>query len=420
LADLKAGNTASLYIHVPFCAGACDYCDFYSIPVMPQDSRLDTYPGAILKEAEIRIQEFGLIHIPTVYIGGGTPSMLGPAGIGRLLSGLEKLWNQGIQAPGEITVEANPESAGEAFLKTCRDQGVTRLSLGIQTFHEPSRRAVHRVGDGALLQERIRLVRDIFGTGFSGDLLTGLPWQDESILMQDMEQLLAYEPGHVSLYALTLESGTPLASQVMLTGAGLPDPDRADALWIAGRDTLEQQGYGQYEVSNFSRPGMEALHNIRYWRMENWLGLGPGASSTIIDDAEGRGRRFTVNPDVDAYISWSKRDRISREAAGENLLIEDLDQLTLIKETFLMGFRYRKGPDAGLFRQRFGLDMETCIPQTIARWRNQGLLESGPLALTKEGLLFLDAFLKAAFREAEKNSALLKGQHKSIENVQGL
>ncbi|MDR1987096.1 MAG: radical SAM family heme chaperone HemW [Treponema sp.] len=404
MADPKAGNTASLYIHVPFCAGACDYCDFYSIPVMPHDSRLDAYPEALLEEAKVRIQEFGLIHVPTVYIGGGTPSLLGPAGMGRLLSGLGKLWNQGIKAPCEITVEANPESAGEAFLKTCRDKGVTRLSLGIQTFHGPSRSEVHRVGDGALLQERLRLVRAIFGTDFSGDLITGLPLQDERILLQDLKQLLAYEPGHVSLYALTLEPGTPLASQAMLKGTGLPDPDRADALWIAGRDTLEQQGYGQYEVSNFSRPGMEALHNIRYWRMENWLGLGPGASATIIDNAAGRGRRFTVSPDVDAYISWSKG---LPQGAGEGLLIEDLDRLTLIKETFLMGFRYRKGPDAGLFRQRFGLDMETCIPHTLTRWRNQGLLESDPLTLTKEGLLFLDAFLEAAFRELENRQPRL-------------
>jgi oxygen-independent coproporphyrinogen-3 oxidase len=371
---------------------------------MPHDSRLDAYPEALLEEAKVRIQEFGLIHVPTVYIGGGTPSLLGPAGMGRLLSGLGKLWNQGIKAPCEITVEANPESAGEAFLKTCRDKGVTRLSLGIQTFHGPSRSEVHRVGDGALLQERLRLVRAIFGTDFSGDLITGLPLQDERILLQDLKQLLAYEPGHVSLYALTLEPGTPLASQAMLKGTGLPDPDRADALWIAGRDTLEQQGYGQYEVSNFSRPGMEALHNIRYWRMENWLGLGPGASATIIDNAAGRGRRFTVSPDVDAYISWSKG---LPQGAGEGLLIEDLDRLTLIKETFLMGFRYRKGPDAGLFRQRFGLDMETCIPHTLTRWRNQGLLESDPLTLTKEGLLFLDAFLEAAFRELENRQPRL-------------
>jgi oxygen-independent coproporphyrinogen-3 oxidase len=370
---------------------------------MPSDSRLDAYGEALLKEAQERIQDAGLIHIPTVYIGGGTPSLLGAARMGRLLSGLGKLWDQGIQAPEEITVEANPESAGAAFLKTCRDGGVTRLSLGIQTFHEPSRRAVHRVGDGASWQEGIRLVRDIFGTGFSGDLITGLPLQDEEILLQDLDQLLAYEPGHVSLYALTVEPGTPLDSQALLQKGLLPDPDRADALWIAGRDTLEQQGYKQYEVSNFSRPGMEALHNIRYWRMENWLGLGPGASATIIDDAEGRGRRFTVNPDVDAYIA--RHQRSSKQAAGEGVLMEALDPLTLMKETFLMGFRYRKGPDAALFRQRFGLDIAACIPQTITQWRNRGLLESEPLALTKAGLLFLDAFLEAAFREVEQRDA---------------
>jgi oxygen-independent coproporphyrinogen-3 oxidase len=360
---------------------------------------LHTYPEALLREAEVRIEEFRLSHIPTVYIGGGTPSLLGAGGMGRLLSGLWKLWKQeGIQGPGEITLEANPESADEAFLKTCRDQGITRLSLGVQTFHEPSRRAVHRVGAGALLQERLGLVRDIFGRGFSGDLITGLPGQDEEILRRDIDRLLSYEPGHVSLYALTVEEGTPLAAGGR--ERGLPEPDRADALWIAGRDRLEQQGYGQYEVSNFSLPGREARHNIRYWRMENWIGLGPGASGTLIDDARARGRRFTVNPDVDAYSAWA------RGKAGELLFWEDLDRLTLMKETLLMGFRYCRGPDAALFRQRFGMDMESGIPQTIARWRERGLLETGPLALTKAGLLFLDGFLAEAFRELEARGAL--------------
>jgi oxygen-independent coproporphyrinogen-3 oxidase len=313
--------------------------------------------------------------------------------MGRLLAGLKRLWNQ---PPVEITVEANPESAGAAFLRTCREGGVTRLSLGVQSFHEPSRRAVHRVGDGALLAERLCLVRDIFGQAFSADLITGLPWQDEAILREDMDRLLSYEPGHVSLYALTVEPGTPLA---LGKGEGLPEPDRADALWIAGRDLLEQRGYGQYEVSNFSLPGGEARHNIRYWRMENWLGVGPGASGTLIDDEAGRGRRFTVSPEVDAYLSQSREALVN----GAGVLIEDLDRLTLIKETLLMGFRYRQGPDAGLFHRRFGRSIEACIPRTIARWQDRGLLEADPLALTKTGMLFLDSFLADAFREAEQH-----------------
>jgi oxygen-independent coproporphyrinogen-3 oxidase len=335
----------------------------------------------------MQLNQAGLGHIPTVYIGGGTPSVLGPSGIEALLAGLKKFWG-GIQGPSEITVEANPESASEGFLKACRDGGVTRLSLGIQTLHEPSRWAVGRVGAVSAIQEGLGLAQRIFGADFSVDLITGLPFQDESVLLRDIATVLSYEPGHVSLYALTVEPGTPLASAQVLAEMGLMDADREGELWIAGRDALESRGYGQYEVSNFARPGKESRHNIRYWRMENWLGLGPGASGTLIDDAAGRGVRLTVAPAVEAYLG-----RLSRGNAPERIS-EALDRRILMEETLLMGFRYREGPDPVLFRRRFGVDIEACIPPPILdRWSAEGLLQSAPLALTPAGLLHLNAFL---------------------------
>jgi oxygen-independent coproporphyrinogen-3 oxidase len=300
--------------------------------------------------------------------------------------------------PQEFTVEANPESLNEAFLRTCRDFGVTRISLGVQTFYEPSRRSVHRVGDGSLLPEKLALTAEYYGGSFSADLITGLPCQTAALVREDVARLLAFNPGHISLYALTVEEGTPLNRLPRRRGRTsarfLPDGETADRLWLAGRDALERAGYDQYEVSNFSVPGKRSAHNIRYWRRESWLGLGPAASGTVIDDSSGTGRRYTAAADVDAYIA-SVKDGAS---AG---LTEELDSPTLIKESLLMGFRYIEGPDRNLFRRRFSGDVEALIPATLEAWRRRGLAAAEKTALTKEGLLWLNPFLLDAFKEAE-------------------
>ncbi|GHV93191.1 coproporphyrinogen III oxidase [Spirochaetia bacterium] len=400
------GN-CSLYIHIPFCVSFCDYCDFYSV-WLPADSKtadrlINTYIDTLLAEGERLLQKFGaavntagLISVPSVYIGGGTPSVLGAAGIGRLLRGLAALLpSTPQQKPLEFTVEANPESADRAFLAACREGGVNRISLGVQSFCDASRRLVHRSGDAALIPERLRLVSEIFEGNFSADLIAGLPAQNEAALMGDIEKLLSYQPAHVSLYALTVEEGTPLAEARAAGGhCGGSSADEADRIWIAGRDALEQAGYGQYEVSNFALPGKRSAHNIRYWRMENWLGLGAAASGSIFDDEAGTGRRFTYAADAGPWVNPEAGEAIPVD-------VEELDRLTLMKETFLMGFRYIEGPDPALFKKRFGLTIERALPETLAKWRGRGLLQAEKIALTKEGLLFLDPFLIDAFGEAE-------------------
>jgi oxygen-independent coproporphyrinogen-3 oxidase len=248
------------------------------------------------------------------------------------------------------------------------------------------------------LPSALSLVREIFGGGgasFSADLITGLPFQDEKILRKDIESLLAYDPGHVSLYSLTLAPGTPLEEK---KGTSLlPPAGEADRLWIAGRDLLLEAGYEQYEVSNFAKPSFRCAHNIRYWRMKNWLGAGPAASGTIIDDASGTGRRFTVPADVDLWLASHGRGRGALEDA------EFLDTLTLMKETFLMGFRFTEGPDAELFSRRFGRTIEETIPGALEKWRNRGFLrERGESpGLSGEGLLFLDSLLPDVFAEID-------------------
>jgi oxygen-independent coproporphyrinogen-3 oxidase len=394
---------ASLYIHVPFCAGFCDYCDFYSAALEENDPRPSRYVERALLDAEILFEEYKLEEVPSVYIGGGTPSVLGAAGITRLLKGIGSLLPG---KPGEFTVEANPESADEAFLAACGENGVTRISAGIQTFHERSRRAVHRGGAAARLSGRLALIARIFPGAFSADLLSGLPFQDEAALLRDIETTLSFNPAHISLYALTLEDGTALAERARAASrrgeTGLPSEEDAEGLWLSGRDALERAGYAQYEASNFSLPGKESRHNIRYWRMENWLGLGPGASGTLVDDRTGTGRRYTVKADADAWL-----DR--RGNAGPPVTEEALDRLTLMKESLLMGFRFTGGPDEALFRRRFGREIRQVIPRAIAAWRDRGLFQEGRTALTGEGILFLNSFLVDAFLEMESCDTLKTG-----------
>jgi len=381
-------HDASLYVHVPFCAGACDYCDFYSVPVKGDDPRLGRFVDVLLAEAKLLFDQFRPDSVPTLYIGGGTPSVLGAAGTGRLLAGLSELIAAFAPPPAEVTVEANPESADEAFLAAARSGGVTRLSLGVQTFHEPSRRAVRRLGGAAA--GRLALAAGYFTGTLSVDLISGLPFQDERVLLDDINTVLNYAPAHVSLYALTLDPETTLS-------APLPRGDEADSLWLLGRDALEKACYGQYEVSNFSLGGRESRHNIRYWRMRNWLALGPAASATIIDDETGCGLRYTIPPDVDRWLAAGGCG--FSEDSGYKPLIEELDKISLIKETLLMGFRYIEGPDEALFRRRFDRSIGDCVPKTIAAWRSRGLFRKDKYALTKSGLLFLNRFLIEAFEE---------------------
>ena len=399
---------ASLYIHVPFCAAFCDYCDFYSAALEKNDPRPLRYVERVLLDAEILFGKYEIGQVPTVYIGGGTPSVLGARGITRLLKGIGSLLPE---KPGEFTVEVNPESADEAFLAACGENGVNRISAGIQTFHERSRRAVHRGGSTALLPRCLALIARRFPGAFSADLLSGLPFQDEAALTRDIETTLSFNPAHVSLYSLTLEDGTALAERTRGTlrrgEPGLPSEEDADRLWLFGRDALECAGYAQYEVSNFSLPGKESRHNIRYWRMENWLALGPGASGTLIDDKTGTGRRYTVKADVDAWLDRRVRDSgagspaAGNRNAGPPVEKEPLDRLTLMKETLLMGFRFIGGPDETLFRERFGRKIGQVIPRTIAAWRRRGLFQEDRAALTKDGLVFLNSFLTDAFPEIE-------------------
>jgi len=364
----------SLYIHIPFCNSFCDYCDFYSVEA--SSKRIDVFLDSLIADINYQIEYFDVKKIKTVYIGGGTPSVLGKR-IKVLFDVLKKI--PGF-APEEFTVEANPESATEEFLRICAEGGVNRLSLGVQTFHEPSRRAVNRIGDASLLESRIALAKRFFPDSLSVDLITGLPYQNEKTVLNDIKRLLAFEPAHISLYSLTVENGTPLEQKLTAKEIILPENDFSDFLWLSCRDALEEAGFWHYEISNFAKNGKVCRHNIRYWLMEGWLGAGPSASGTIINKKNGTAKRFTYPPDIDVY---------NASPSIKNATCEELNEKVLIRESLLMGFRYCEGPDKSLFKKRFGCSVEDCIPQTLNKWKY------------KDIMLFLNSFLSDAFNELD-------------------
>jgi oxygen-independent coproporphyrinogen-3 oxidase len=387
--------TASLYIHIPFCVSHCDYCDFYS-EVVPSRGRgasdlIDRFTHLLCTELDIVLDRYALDMVPTLYIGGGTPSVLGRNGLAKLLDHLASGMNRW---PDEVTVEANPESVDESLFIMLKDRGVHRLSLGIQSLQEAPRRAVNRSGTVVQCFAALELAERLFPEAFSVDLMAGLPFQTQAGLCKDIDHILAAGATHVSLYSLILEETTPLARNVRSGKIPLPPEEEAEEIWLAGRAALTRKGLFPYEVSNFAKPGYESRHNMRYWRMENWIGCGPGASSTIITETTGTGIRYTNRPNLEAYLSWS----------GEGFPAWDeevLDRDTLLKESLMMGFRTIYGPDEQLFEGRFHQSIESLIPETLRIWEHQGFLQDRRLALNSEGLLLLNSFLVDCFQELE-------------------
>ena len=352
--------SASLYIHIPFCASFCDYCDFYSVNKNDyNENYIDSFIESLIRGIKHQILQFNINEIPTVYIGGGTPSILGKK-INVLLKALKSISNF---SPVEFTIEVNPESISKEFLELCFEGGVNRLSLGVQSFNQKSRDAVNRKGSIDNLQNGLTLVSS-FGCDFSVDLISGLPFQD---ILDDIKRVLFFGAKHISLYSLTLENETPLYKKIKNKELILPDTEESDLLWLKGRDALINAGFEHYEISNFVKDGKICMHNKRYWQMQNWIGAGPSASGTIIDGE--KAKRYTYSNDVDAYI---------KEPLLHTAIYEELNKNLLLKERILMGFRLRECQD-NIFKEY--------IPKTLAKWQG------------KDKMLFLNNFLQDAFSE---------------------
>lgn len=396
--------TASLYVHIPFCVSKCAYCDFFSKSCghcgVPDD-----YISALINELKYKTLSLGIKKWDTVYIGGGTPSLLFPHQIVRLLSAVRPTAKaDGVARDSEVTIEANPADITIEFLDACTSAGVTRLSVGVQSLNETSLSFVSRRSDVRSIEKALSLIARQWSGIFSVDLIAGLPHETSESFMKGLTRVLQAQPHHISLYSLTVEEGTRLGEGIF-SGAVTYDYDKADALWLSGRDALCEAGYSQYEVSNFCKCGFECRHNMAYWQQKNYVGVGAGATGTIYfdggavassgagegsasvapcgvlsgavssGDADGASyyaRRVTNTTDIDAYIDFWRSADVSGGALAPNSVpdsadtprsllatiqsVEMLDRATVQFEFFMMGLRTLRGISRKKHIARFGCD----------------------------------------------------------------
>ncbi len=318
-----------VYVHVPFCARRCSYCDF-AIAVRREVPWRDFVDG-VARELDLRLGPPGHPPAPidTLYFGGGTPSHLGPDGVTALLDTLRTRFDLG--AAREVTLEANPEDVTPAAARAWRDAGIDRVSLGAQSFDARVLRWMHRLHDADTIERAIDTIRDTGFASWSFDLIFAVPAALDRDWHADLDRALAAEPPHLSLYGLTVEHGTPLGRWVDRGEATPADEERwADEFLRADTEAVAR-GYDHYEVSNFARPGHHAVHNRAYWRGVPYLGLGPSAHGF-----DGADRRWNVA----AYAAWLAAVRDGRDPrAGD----ERLDDAARSTEAVYLGLRTTDG-----------------------------------------------------------------------------
>lgn len=360
--------TYGLYLHIPFCRGRCRYCDFFTT-VTTDGGVPDAYVDALLRDF-YRHAPKGPDGAPlppsTVYFGGGTPGLLSPAQLSAILAAVRP-------RPGaEVTLEANPESAGERELDGWLHAGVNRLSLGVQTARDDSLARLGRRHTAAMAQKALLAARRAGFQNISGDLMLALPGYTLAELEDTLALLADGGVQHLSAYLLKIEPGTPFGQN---PPAGLPTPDQQADFYLTAIQRLENLGYHRYEISNFARPGFQGRHNLLYWDAGHYLGLGPAAHSSLC------GRRFSFAPSLPRFLE-------------DTLPPQDEGPLTA-GDYIMLRLRLEDGLDENALQTRFGTALSPRQRTLLAQLAAAGLARplANGWALTSQGLLVQNEIL---------------------------
>ena len=390
-----------IYIHVPFCAKICDYCDFR---VMPANARLfEEYAGLLERE----IRAFAAAHLVsqttahldlhpnvatldslseaspnvlsqarTLYLGGGTPSILPGACLERIFAVLEECGVR-VDSLDEVSMEFNPDSCTEESVQTALSCGVRRFSLGLQTFSQP---LLDRIGRRHTVErgfEALRLLTSLPQVKVTGDLMFDLPGQSVDSFLSDVDRLSDFPLGHLSFYGLNVGERTLLGGRVS-RGEEKIDESLYEPMYLGGVEILAKKGFARYEVSNFAKPGDESLHNMNYWNRGEYIGFGPGAHSYF------DGRRFCA-PEM--YPRW--RDYVNAGSPDASLTYDDLDKDDVLTERVWLSLRQRSGLDLNAL----AVDGISVSPAGYERWVKKGFatLDGGILKLVGRGWIFMDS-----------------------------
>ena len=370
----NSDNNIGLYVHIPFCMRKCRYCDFLSFECH-DDRALSQYADALCREISARYEEWPYRVVDTVYIGGGTPSILPPEDMKRVMDCIRD--NFTIDENSEITIEANPATLDDKKLETYLEAGINRISIGVQSFDNSILNLLGRVHDKNDALNAVRMAKKSGFKNVNVDMMFGIPGQTFKMWRDSLRQCIFLRPEHISLYSLQIEEGTQF-HKMMENGTLEPTADSADrTMYHDAIDMLEHAGYNHYEISNGALPGFESRHNLKYWSYKDYLGLGPGASSFI------GGHRFKNTSSVLDYLNYIKQGLPPVKP-------EDVEHYTPREEMGIFvftGLRKTEGFDIRDFEDTFNIDFfDVYDPSIITRMR--GLIEMNGfvMKLTDKGL----------------------------------
>ena len=357
-----------LYLHIPFCLKKCSYCDFLSF--QGNEAEREAYTEALLKEISA-YKEFALEYeVTSVFLGGGTPSILNASQMERIMESLRQTFS--IRKLGEITIEANPGTLNRDKLRAYRSMGINRLSMGLQSFKNEDLKCLGRIHTCEVFAENYEQARNAGFTNINIDLMSGIPYQPLQGWEENLRQAVKLAPEHISAYSLIIEEGTPFYRQKLT----LPPEEEERAMYELTHNLLREHGYLQYEISNYAKPGYACRHNVGYWKRKNYLGMGLGAASLI------REVRFSNTSDWTWYLEHSSDPwKIHSQT-------EALDEKKQMEEFMFLGLRLTEGIGRQDFIHAFHKNIEDVYKQPIDKYLSLGLLEAqnSRIFLTIEGI----------------------------------
>ena len=363
----KENSPMEIYIHIPFCIRKCDYCDFLSGPSGPKEQA--DYVQALLREIQA-VEEGEGRSVSSIFIGGGTPSVLDERLLGDILREIRNRFK--MEEDAEITIEVNPGTANIGKLQAYREMGINRLSIGLQSPEDRELKILGRIHNYGQFLETYQEARTVGFDNINIDLMSAIPDQTYEGWVKNLRTVAELEPEHISAYSLIVEEGTPFAARKL----NLPDEDTEYNMYEATAQILKEYGFEQYEISNYARKGRECRHNVGYWTRQDYLGFGLGASSLYGKE------RFANTADMKKYLENSRNPEKIREKEP-SLTREDE-----MAEFMFLGLRMTKGISKADFHRYFGCTIESVYGEVLEKYESMELLleKDGRIFLSREGI----------------------------------
>ena len=361
----------SLYIHIPFCAQKCLYCDFPSFA--RKDHLRKSYIEALNKEIISLREKHNNLEINTIFIGGGTPSVLEADELECLLKEVAKL---NMAKDIEYSMECNPGNLTEEKLEVMKKYGVNRISMGLQAKQDNLLKGLGRIHNYKTFKENFLLAKKVGFNNINVDLMFGLPNQRLNEWEETLREIISLEPAHISAYSLIIEEGTAFYNLYENDKLKLPTEEEERKMYHLAKKILEENGFNQYEISNYAKEGKECRHNLAYWNMDNWIGVGSAAASYI------NGKRIKNISSVEKYINSINEKGEAVEEIINNSKNDNME------EFMFMGLRKINGIDENEFKKRFSMNINDVYGEILNKYIGEGLLirESGRIFLSEKGI----------------------------------